>query len=268
VDLGSVVGIVLAFGALIGSVLMEGGALRALINVPATVIVFGGTMGAALLSMPLPVCLRGIPLVLMCFKNKHHARGEIIQLIVRFATTARKEGLLSLENEVATLEDPFMRKGVELVVDGTDSDMIREIMEAEIACQAERHKEGQKLFTTLGGLAPTLGVIGTVMGLVHMMAKLDDPSKMGPAIAGAFLATLYGVSSANLIFLPVGSKLTILSHEEKASREMMLEGLLALQTGETPIAIEQRLQSYLTPKERGAVNSTGSDDAAAMARAA
>lgn len=266
-DLGSIIGISLAFGALIGSVLLEGGSIRALINAPAAFIVFGGTFGAAVLSTPLPVCLRAVTLVMRVFKSTAQPRTELIETVVRFATVARKDGLLSLEKEVANLQDPFLRKGIELVVDGTDSGMIREIMETEIACQAERHKEGAKLFSTLGGLAPTLGVIGTVMGLVNMMAKINEPSKMGPAIAGAFLATLYGVSSANLIFLPIGNKLTARSHEERASREMVLEGLLALQTGETPIAIQQRLQSFLEPKKRGE-HRQRDEDADSVARAA
>ena len=191
----------------------------------------------------------------------------VIEAVVRFATTARKEGLLSLENELATLDDPFLRKGIELVVDGTDSELIREIMQTEIECQAERHREGARLFMTMGGLAPTLGVTGTVMGLIHMMAKINDPSTMGPAIASAFLATLYGVASANLLFLPIANKLTARSRQEHGVREMILEGLLALQAGETPIAIQQRLQSFLEPGQRHSTTA-GEGPAADMRRIA
>jgi chemotaxis protein MotA len=250
VDLGSVIGIILAFGALIGAVLMEGGSLRALLNPSAAVIVFGGTFGATLLSMPLRTTLGAAGLLKHVLRASSLSRAEVITTVAGFATTARKQGLLSLEAELATVADPFIRKGIELVVDGTDSEMIREIMETEIACQADRHKDGAKLFTTLGGLAPTLGVTGTVMGLVNMMAEISDPGKMGPAIASAFLATLYGVGSANLLFLPIAAKLAARSQAERGVREMVLEGLLALQAGETPIAIQQRLQSYLEPKAR------------------
>ncbi len=249
-DIGSLIGLVVAFGGLLVSVLMEGGSPRALVNPSAAMIVFAGTFGATMLAVPLRIVLRGAMLFTHVFRSSSLARPAVIKTVVRFATTARKDGLLSLENELATVDEPFLRKGIELVVDGTDSEMIREIMETEIECQVARHQEGAKLFAVMGGLAPTLGVTGTVMGLVHMMAKISDPGKMGPAIASAFLATLYGIASANLVFLPVSQKLAARSREERGMREMILEGLLALQTGETPIAIEQRLMSFLEPKSR------------------
>ena len=249
-DLGSVIGIIVAFGALAGAWFIEGGSLRALMNPSAAAIVFGGTFGATLLSMPLRTTLSAASLFKHVLRAPSLSRTEIITAVARFATIARKEGLLSLEAELASVEDPFLKNGIELVVDGTDSEMIREIMEIEIACQTDRHKDGAKLFTTLGGLAPTLGVTGTVMGLINMMAAISDPGKMGPAIASAFLATLYGVGSANLLFLPIAAKLAARSQAERGVREMVLEGLLALQAGETPIAIQQRLQSFLEPKAR------------------
>ena len=258
-DLGSVIGLVLAFGALTGAVMIEGGSLRALMNASAAVIVFGGTFGATLLSMPLRTTLSAANLFKHVLRAPTLSRTEVITTVARFATIARKEGLLSLEAELASVEDPFLKKGIELVVDGTDSEMIREIMETEIACQAERHKDGAKLFTTLGGLAPTLGVTGTVMGLVNMMAEISDPGKMGPAIASAFLATLYGVGSANLVFLPTAAKLAARSQAERGVREMILEGLLALQAGETPIAIQQRLQSFLEPQARARAGASGGE---------
>jgi len=170
--------------------------------------------------------------------------------VVRLAGLARRKGLLQLESEIAGLDDPFLSKGLALVIDGTDAEMIRETLETEIAAMEARHKASAKLFLTMGGLAPTLGVTGTVMGLVNMLARVSDPASMGPAIATAFLATLYGVASANLLFIPLGNKLQARSEEESHLYYMLLEGLLSIQSGASPMVIEERLKSFLTPRER------------------
>ncbi|MCD6352238.1 MAG: flagellar motor protein [Armatimonadetes bacterium] len=270
-DLATVLGLVLAFGAILGSVVIEGGHLRSLVNVPAAMIVFGGTFGAAMISSPLSLVIR-LPVILKNAVLGHlmEPRAAIAQ-ILELATLARREGVLALEAQLADIPDPFLRKGIELVVSGTDPEVVREIMETEMATQAERHKMGAKLFLTLGGLAPTLGVTGTVMGLVHMMEKLDDPSKMGPAIAAAFIATLYGVASANVVFIPIGNKLTARSQQETFVREMMLEGILGLQAGLSPMIIEEKLKAFLEPRLRQAKtaeSASSSSDATEQAEAA
>lgn len=249
-DLGTIVGLVVAFGSLGASVMIEGGSLKALISMPAIVIVFGGTFGATLISVPLKEVLR-LPGLLKLVVFPHfvnHARTA--QEIIRLAGIARRKGLLALEAEVAGLKDPFLVKGLALVIDGTDAEMIRETLETEIEAMEARHKAGARVFQLMGGLGPTLGVIGTVMGLVNMLGNVSDPEAMGPAIATAFLATLYGVSSANLVFLPVASKLSARSAEEKHLCEILLEGLMGLQAGLSPMVIEERLKSFLKPKDR------------------
>ena len=249
-DLGTVLGLVCAFGALGASVLMEGGSLRALVSMPALVIVFGGTLGATLVSVPLKDLLR-LPglLKLAIFPHAFNHAGTARE-IVRLAGVARRKGLLQLESEIADQKDAFLSKGLSLVIDGTDAEMIRETMETEIMAMEARHKAGVKIFTLMGGLAPTLGVTGTVMGLVNMLAKVNDPSSMGSSIATAFLATLYGVASANLVFLPVASKLAARSEEETYLCEILLEGLMSVQAGLSPMVIEERLKSFLNPRER------------------
>ncbi len=249
-DIATVLGLILALGSVLGSFIMEGGHLRSLINVPALVIVFGGTFAATLTSTPFSLMLR-LPLI---FKNAILGHlmepREAIDKIVELATIARREGVLALEGQLSSIKDPFLRKGIQLVVDGTDPEIVREILETELATQSERHKMGAKIFLTMGGFAPTLGVTGTVMGLVHMMENLSDPSRMGPMIASAFLATLYGVGSANLVFIPIGNKLANRSQHEIFVREMILEGILSLQAGHSPMVIEEKLKAFLDPKSR------------------
>ncbi len=267
-DLSTIIGLVVAFGALGASVVMEGGSLRALVSMPALVIVFGGTVGATLISVPLADFMRLPRLLKLTFFPHAFDHADTAREIVRLAGLARRNGLLALESEVAALKDPFLAKGLSLVIDGTDSDMIRGTMETEITTMEARHKAGAKIFTLMGGLAPTLGVTGTVMGLVHMLANVDEPSSMGPAIATAFLATLYGVASANLLFLPLAAKLAIRSSEESHQREILLEGLMAVQAGLSPLIVEERLKSFLKPDERNWAKDEAAGEPPAAAKAA
>jgi len=249
-DLGTALGIFVAFGALAGAVLMEGGSLRALLSPPALVIVFGGTFGATLVGVPLKEVLR-LPGLLRLTLFPHlinHARTA--QEIVRLSGIARRKGLLQLESEITGIREPFLAKGLSLVIDGTDAELIRETLETEIEAMEARHKAGARIFHIMGGLAPTLGVTGTVMGLVHMLSKVSEPASMGPAIATAFLATLYGVASANLLFIPIGNKLSARSEEEAHSCQILLEGLMSVQAGLSPMVTEERLKSFLKPKDR------------------
>ena len=250
-DVGTILGLVCAFGAMALSVVLEGGQLGSFINVPAALIVFGGTIGAVIIATPTKILMK-MPVVIKqaFFGGKVMEPGQAIAKVVTLSRRARREGLLSLEAEINDAGDEFLKKGLQLVVDGTDGDVLRSILQAEIRNRSHRHKQGAGVFMEMGGLAPTLGVTGTVMGLVHMMEKLNDPSTMGPAIAAAFIATLYGVASANVVFIPLGNKLLARSDGERFVHTLILEGLVSLQAGENAITIEERLKTFLPPAQR------------------
>jgi chemotaxis protein MotA len=249
-DLATIIGFVVAWAAFFGSVLLEGGDLKAFANPSAIILVFGGTFGATMMSFPLDEIKQMPAIIKHAFQGGHGNAAETIVKLVSFAERARREGLLALEEEARDITDEFLKKGVQLAVDGTDPELVRVIMQTEIAYLEERHNSGANVFLTMGGFSPTLGVIGTVAGLVHMLANLADPSSMGPSIASAFIATLYGVSSANLIFLPLGNKLKHASQGELLMREIMMEGILAIQAGDNPRVVEEKLKAFLSPKER------------------
>lgn len=251
VDFASITGALLAFGALFAAVVLEGGELKSLIHLPAAILVFGGTIGAGVMSFRGAAFAQTPALLRRVFTERRRDAGEVIHLIARFADKARREGLLSLENDAKALDEPLFRQGIFLVIDGTDAETIRDVLSTDLHYQEMRYRAEESIFTTLGGFAPTLGIIGTVMGLIHMLAQLNDPGKMGPLISGAFIATLYGVTSANLVFLPIAHKLRAIANEELALQELILEGVLAIQAGNSPRLVEERLKSYLAPHQRG-----------------
>ena len=245
------VGIGIAMFGLIGGNIMEGGNPMGLINIPAAMIIFIGTFGVTLASTSMEQ-FKAVPAL---YKKAVSTpppdyRAEVDRL-VEFAERARREGLLALDDAVQQIEDPFVRKGMQLVVDGSDPDVVREILEAELEGMAARHKAGSQPFVQAGGFAPTLGVLGTVMGLVHVLENLDDPSSLGHSIAGAFIATLYGVGAANVVFLPIGNRLKVLSQQELDVKTMTIEGILALQAGENPRLVADRLMTFVPPAQRG-----------------
>lgn len=249
-DLATIIGLILAWGAVMLSLIMEGGKLAQLMHPGALVLVVGGTLGSTVISFSLKQIL-GIPAYIRkAFFSKDEDMGEIIRKIVGFARTARRDGILALEREVADVDNRFLRMGIQLVVDGTPSEMVREIMETEIVSMQERHKVGEGIFTTMGGNAPTLGIIGTVMGLINMLSRLEDPGAMGPAIAAAFAATLYGVLLANLVCLPIGAKLKARTTEEIITYDMIVEGVLSIQAGDNPRMVETKMLAFLPPKSR------------------
>jgi chemotaxis protein MotA len=230
--------------------MMEGTSPAAFLNIPAMLIVFVGTFGATLAGSTMDR-MKAIPsLYKKAISPDAPDRSSQLETLVGFAERARREGLLALDDEVAELEDEFTKKGLQLVVDGTDPELVREILENEIDGMAARHHNGAQPFEKAGGLAPTLGIIGTVMGLVHVLQNLSDPGTLGPAISGAFIATLYGVASANVVFLPVANKLKLLSAEEVDLRTMTLEGILAIQAGDNPRVVADKLLSFIPPGER------------------
>jgi chemotaxis protein MotA len=249
-DLPLVLGFLLAFGSLVGGFLWEGGHAGALVMPSAALIVFGGTFGATAISFSMSE-LKSVPkLFKIALFPKQQEPAQVIDLIVSLADEARREGLLYLENRLGDIEDQFLRKGIQLVVDGTDPELVRSIMEVELYAIEERHHIGSSIFEAAGGYGPTMGIIGTVMGLVHVLGNMSDPNSLGPAIAVAFLATLYGVGSANVLWLPLAVKLTNLSKKEANLRMLMIEGIVSLQAGYNPILIRERLSAFLNPVTR------------------
>jgi chemotaxis protein MotA len=249
-DKATVGGLVLAWVALMGSALMEGAPLGTFLNLPAFILIVGGTLGVTMMSYPLEVTLGIGRVTKNAIFSKHLDLSGTIKLIVSLAEKARREGLLALESSVEKIEDAFLKKGVQLVADGFDMQITRSIMETELTFIEERHKQGEGFYSTMGGFSPTLGIIGTVLGLVNALRELEDPSKMGAAIAGAFIATFYGVSFANLIFLPLGNKLKARNEEEALVRNAMIEGILSIEAGDNPRITEEKLKVFLPPKER------------------
>ncbi len=251
-DISLIVGLLVSFGALGVGMIMEGAELFGFIGISPAMIVFGGTLGIILVAHPLANVKRIPKLLGIALRGNDEDSNELVTRLVDLAEKARREGLLSLEEEAANMDDPFIKKGLMLVIDGTDPDQVRDILEIEIERMEERHKAGYKIFEDGGGYAPTVGIIGTVLGLVNVLSNLSDPSTIGPAIAVAFLATLYGVGSANLYYLPVGTKLKGKSEEEAMTRTIAVEGILAIQAGENPRIVEERLVGFLEPVVRAA----------------
>jgi len=249
-DLATVLGLLLAWGALLLALFIEGGKVKDLLNPSAFILVIGGTVGATIVAFSLRQIL-GLPAIIRkAFFCEDTDLTRVIAIVVEFARTARRDGILALEAESKRVDNKFLRMGVQLVVDGVPSEMVREILETEIVSLQERHKVGESMLATMGGFAPTLGIIGTVMGLIHMLSTLNEPGKMGPAIAAAFMATLYGVAFANLVFLPLGSKLKARTTEEIIAYDMMVEGILSIQAGDNPRMVEAKMLAFLPPKLR------------------
>lgn len=249
-DLATVIGLILAWGALGGALLMEGGEISVLVNIPAFLLVFGGTLGASMIGFQTSQLSQVPALLLEAFQEPAWNAVDVIELLVRLAEKARREGLLGIDGDVNEIDDLFLQRAMRLAIDGVDPEVIREILTIDIRAVQAQRRQGEQLFTTLGGFAPTLGIIGTVVGLIHMLSSLSDPARMGPLIAGAFIATLYGVSSANLIFLPIGNKLRARTASETLIRMIMVEGVLAIQSGDNPRLLEQKLTAFLTPEAR------------------
>jgi chemotaxis protein MotA len=251
------IGIALACLAIAGAGIMEGVAPPALINIPAAIIVFGGTAGAIFAGVGMARFMLVPKLYIKAFTNDAPDLGARVREIVHFAERARKDGLLALEEEIEAIQDPFTRKGMQLVVDGTDPDLLREILDAEIDAMAARHKLGYSVFEKAGGLAPTIGVLGTVVSLIHVLGNLSAPETLGPAISGAFIATLYGVGSANVVYFPVCYTLQAMSQAEQEERALVLEGILSIQSGDNPRIVQEKLLSFIPPAEREAVENGG-----------
>lgn len=244
-DRASLIGLVLGISAVILGNVLEGGKVRSLLQPTAAVIVFGGTIGATLLSTPPGLILKALLALRDVFSGQRKDKESLIKDIVRFATVARRNGLIALESEVERVEDHYLRKAMRLAVDGMSPKMLRETMEQDNISFEEERRRLAKVYETAGGFAPTIGILGAVLGLIHVMENLSDPSKLGAGIAVAFVATIYGVGSANLIFLPIAKKLLNRATEELRTREMVLEGVSGIQTGINPHYLEERLRVYI-----------------------
>lgn len=245
-DIGIIIGLLLAFGAIFIGFIEEGGALTSLLQFSASLIVFGGTFGALGVSFPLKIVKKFPKVIAIAFKKRESNIADNIRYFKEISTKTRREGLLSLEGEFENGDiDPFIKKGFQLVVDGTEQSIIQSILETKLEQIVERHDEGIEMFSAAGGYAPTMGIIGTVMGLVQVVGNLSDPQSLGPKIASAFMATLYGIASANLFWLPISNKLKVINREEINEKEMMIEAILLIQQGANPNTLVSKLEGYL-----------------------
>lgn len=244
-DVLSLIGLTLAFIAIIGGNFLEGGHIGALLNGPAALIVLGGTLGAVLLQTPLEVFRQALRMLRWVFAASQVDMPGGIARVVEWSLIARKEGLLGLEAIAETEPDPFARKGLQLLVDGVEPEALRDTLEVDIDTQERRDLRAARVFEAMGGYAPTVGIIGAVMGLIHVMGNLANPTQLGSGIAVAFVATIYGVAFANLLALPIGNKLKGIVLQRSRYREMIVEGLLSIAEGENPRSIEFKPQGFI-----------------------
>lgn len=250
-DIASLIGFLLAIGLLLGAVLSApGSSLSAFIDFPSLMVVVGGAIAAAMMSFPLKNFLSLAMVMKKVFLNRQDNVAELIGQIVSLAETARRDGLLALEGRIDEIQNPFITLGIQMAVDGTRPEVIEDIMRTEIDAVATRHRDGKSLLDTMGRFAPAFGMIGTLMGLIIMLGNMDDPSNIGSGMAIALITTLYGAITANVIFLPWAEKLGFINKQEMVAMEIVIRGILAIQSGENPRVIEQKLNTFLPPTRR------------------
>ena len=246
-DIATLIGIIVAFGLVVFAI---GDGLSSFIDPPSMMIVIGGTVGVLLVGYPLAKCIGVIGVVMKTFMYKVDAGADVIAKLVELAQTVRKDGILALESEVGSIDNEFMSKGLQMAIDGQEPAAIEDILYMEMDKIAERHAVGADIFTSLGTYAPSMGMIGTLVGLVLMLQNMSDPSSIGPSMSIALLTTFYGALLANILFLPMSGKLKTRSKEEILIHEIILVGIQSLVAGENPRVMEQKLLGYLPPKER------------------
>lgn len=245
-DTLTIAGLLLAFVAILGGNLLEGGHATSLVQLTALVIVFGGTLAAVLVQTPLPVFLRAMKMVPGAFWQPVSGSGEhSIKRISEWCRIVRRDGLLGLEGIAAREDNPFIRGGLQLVVDGTEPEVVRRTLELEVQVREDHDMEAVRVFEAAGGYSPTIGILGAVLGLIHVLENLADPSTLGPGIAVAFVATVYGVALANLFLLPIAGKLRALLRRKVRYEEMIVDGMVAIAQNENPRTIANRLRGYL-----------------------
>lgn len=244
-DFNSIIGIIIALTAVFGGQALEGGHPGSLIQFTSLAIVLGGTLGAVLLQSPLRQFVLGMKMSRWIFVPPRLDAGGLLEHIAIWSSISRKEGLLALDTRIQGIDDPFIKKGLQLVVDGTEPQVLKQILEVEIETFDELHRQGARVWEAAGGYAPTIGILGAVMGLIQVMENLSDPTRLGAGIAVAFVATIYGVGLANLAFLPIANKLKSLISRQVLMREMLVDGLVGIAKGENPRLITGRLQGYI-----------------------
>lgn len=244
-DITSIVGVFLGIVCILIGQALEGGSIQQLLQITAAFIVFGGTLGAVILSFPIEDIVQAIKELKLVFLTKAPNYDDTISKMLAYAQKARKEGVISLEADAKSESDPLLKMGLEAVSDGADPTLVRDMMETFLS-RLETQKHGAaKVWESFGGYSPTIGIIGAVLGLIQVMQNLSDPSKLGAGIAVAFVATVYGVGAANLIAIPISTKIKLKAQQEFVAKEMIIEGIIAIQAGESPTLIERKLQAYL-----------------------
>ncbi len=250
-DLSTLLGLLMGVSLVLWGILKDS-PLSAFFDMSSILIVFGGTFGAAMVQHSKDEVMNLLGVIKVAFLESRHSPTSVIQILVGMAEKARREGLLSLEEEAQEIGDTFLQKGVQLVVDGTDPELVRNVLEIEISFLEERHYAGQQIFETLGSYSPAFGMVGTLIGLIQMLGGLNDPEAVGPGMAKALITTFYGSVAANMVFLPMAGKLRMRSEREVLLRQMIVEGVLSIQAGENPRLVEEKLKSFLSPRQRQA----------------
>lgn len=248
-DIATIAGIFAGFGLIVGTIVVGGGAAQ-FVHLPSLMIVFGGSFAATLVNFPMEQMIATFKVAAKAFRKQENRELDAVMTFTELAKLARRDGILALDKQLKEMEEPFMKLGLEMAVDGTEPDTILDIMETEISSLAARHKTGQGIFTSLGTYAPAFGMIGTLIGLVKMLGSLDDPSTIGPSMAIALITTFYGAVLGNLVYLPMAGKLKAKSSSEILFKQMIIEGVLAIQRGVHPRNIERKLLNYIAPKDR------------------
>lgn len=249
-DVATVAGLCIAFIAVGLSIVMGGGNPLALINIPSLIVVFGGTAGAVIAAFPLAVSMSLPKLVMKAIFGQSADPVDAIKDLVKYAEIARREGILSLENHVQDMRDEFIVRGIKMAIDGTDPELIKVIMETELEGLMERHMKGKMVLDQFGKYAPAFGMIGTLLGLIFMLASMEDPSTIGPSMAIALITTLYGAVIANAFAGPIGDKLYCKDQEEVLLKTIIIAGVMAIQSGDNPRVVESKLLTYLPPSRR------------------
>jgi len=249
-DIASLIGLILAIGLIFASIALGKAPMTAFIDIPSLLIVLGGASAAALICFPISSMLRAPVIAFKVLVNKGEDRLALIKQIVELAETARRDGLLALETRIPEIENPLVRTGIQMAVDGSSPEVVEEVLRTEVESIATRHREGKNIMDQLGRFAPAYGMIGTLMGLIMMLQDMSDPSGIGAGMAVALITTLYGAIVANVFFSPAAQKLGLISRNEMISFEIAIRGVMAIQSGESPRAIGQKLRTFLPPKQR------------------
>jgi chemotaxis protein MotA len=249
VDITTVIGIATG-GTLLFMAIFQGGGVGIFINIPSLMITAGGTIAATLINYPMGDIVRVLKVVRNAFLHTKASPEKTIKTLVSFAEKARREGLLALEKDLETVDEPFMKGGLELAIDGLDPDLVTSMLRMELNFLTERHRRGQGMFRAMGKFAPAFGMLGTLIGLIQMLRSIEDPSSIGPGMAVALITTFYGTLIANLICLPLAGKLETISEHEVMVKELVVEGIRSIQSGDSPRVVDRKLKSFLAPKMR------------------